>query len=556
MKRGLSLIIAMLMIISTVAVVSVFAEEVPAETEGNWEVHLDAIEEEKIANGEESYLPCPGYKYTDDGFEVVPPEYKNAQAKYTVISKTKYDTRNFSIKIRLDEYDASGDNWVSFSFWSQKHGLVQGHPNSKGEYGYGWTSLIRDANTAYDDKDMKLSVLQGFNCGTKETPGGFYNRTVKEFEPIVDENGIQYLELKVVDMHVFINGTELGSDNSKSVRDAFKNDGFLAYFGISVKSGLSETPIKFTILDVDGVKPTGSDSKEPEVKTREFGEMKDSSSVPAGMPGVLFDATFEHQNNKMPTTSKCDADITDDNTFKITPYDTIGSVGFWVRDDYSIEVKDFPYVVILLKNFCTCEKVEGKTMQESCMFEETCGFFYCAGKTLQPDNDHRLPLPGEYMYDVTPEGSEDYYTIFVAKATAADLLEGPARIHGVRFDFAKASPSRDFEVVSAGYFRSNAELVTFLTEQGYNISIDDLPEDEEDNTDDMENDAPVDDDYDSYPGEEEDSSEEKKSEKKTTTDSSDEGLDSCGSVVGMGAATIIATVCVVGTVVFKKKKED
>ena len=567
MKKALSLIIAMVMMISAFAALTVSAEETTGGVEGNWETHLDAIEEKKIENGEESHIPCPGYKYTDDGFEVVPPQYDNVQSKYTVISKTKYDTRNFSIKIRLDEYDVSGDNWVSFTFWSEKNGLAQGS-NANGEFGYGWSSLLRDANTAYDEKDLKLSVLQGFNCGTKATPGGFMNMTHTEFEPLVDENGVQYIEFKVETMKIYINGAAVGSDNCKALRDAFKNDEYLAYFGISVKSGVSNLPIKFTILEVDGVKPTGSDSKEPEVKTRNFGEMRDPSTVPAGVPGVLFDATFENQNNKMPETSKCVVDLTPDNTFKVTLRDTTGSIWFSVRDDYSVDIKDFPYVVIVLKNFCTCEKEEGKTMQENCMFGETCGFFYCAGKTLSPDNEHRTPLPGDYMYDITPEGSEDYYTIFVAKATAADLYEGPARIHSLRFDYAQGNPTQEFEIMSAGYYRSYEDLVAHLTAQGYELSIDDLPveddyTDPEDPSEEENNggDGYVDDNYDSYPGEDEteETTTAKEKEEKTTANASNDGQSEkkgCKSSVSMGVVALIATASIAGLVSFKKRKDD
>ena len=565
MKKVLSLIIAAIMMISAFAVLPVSAKEVGAADEGNWETRLDATEEKIIENGGESTIPCPGYRYTEDGFEVIPPEYNNVQAKYTVISKTKYSTKDFSIKIRLDEYDASGDNWVSFTFWSERNGLAQGQ-NAAGEFGYGWTSLIRDADTEVDpnaEKDMKLSALQGFSSGNKTSPGGHQRINATEFEPIVDENGVQYLELKVVSMQMYINGATVSSDICKALRDSFKADGYLAYFGISVKSGLSDTPIKFTILEVDGVKPTGSDSKEPEVKTREFGEMIDSSTIPAGTPGVLFDATFENQNSKMPYTTNCTVDLTENNTFKVSIRGDRGSIGFTVRDEYSVDINDFPFVVIALKNFCTCTPLEGVSMQESCMFYETCGAFYCAGKTLAPDNDHRLTMPGYTFFDISPEGSEDYYTIFLAKATAEDLLEGPARIHSLRFDFAQGTVGQEFELLSIGYYRSYEDIVSCFTAQGYNISLESLGVEEdtgdEDVTDEVDPEEPTtEENYDVYPGMDEEDSEEvtTKKENKTTAASSDEDKRGCGSFVGMGAVAMIATASVAGVVIFKKRKED
>ena len=565
MKKVLSLIISVLMIITSFAAVPVFADAV-ASTEGNWEVHLDKYEEEKIENGEESYIPRPGYKYTDDGFEVIPPEYHNVQSKYTVISKTKYNTRDFSIKIRLDEYDASGDNWVSFTFWSEKHGLAQGDTNAKGEYGYGWTSLTRDANTIYDERDMKLSVLQGFSCGTKAYPGGYSTRTVTEFEPIVDENGIQYLEFKVVAMQIYINGVALEADNCKALRDAFKNDQYLAYFGISVKSGLPDTPIKFTIMEVDGVKPAGTDSEEPEVKNREFGEMIDASTIPAGTPGVIFDATFENQNTKLPTTSRCVVDISENDTFKVTTHDTVGTIDFKVRDDYSVDLNDFRYITVVLKNHCSCEREEGVSMSDGCTFGEVFGFFYCAGKTLAPDNEYLIHVDSTYLYDVTPEGSEDYYTAIVVPVNRDKIPERPARINSLRFDFAKYAIGEEFEIVCVGYFRNNADIASYVTSLGCELDVDELYDFDDDSGDDNGDDDPGDtgseentteENYDDYPDMDDGTSEEvtTKKENKTTAASSDEDKRGCGSFVGMGAVAMIVTASVAGVVIFKKRKE-
>lgn len=478
MKRIFSLLLLVLMLASAFAVLPVSAGNVSAGTEGNWEVHLDAFEEAKMEDGEEVFQPLPGYKYTDDGFEVDPPKYDNVQARYTVISKTKYSSKNFSIKIRLDDYSAEGDSWVSFSFWSEKHGLAQSSTNSDGSFGYGWYSLLRDALDPYEERDGKLSYMQTYNSGTKTQPGGNFIMETIEFEPDVDENGIQYLTFEVKNYIIFINGVEVGSTTNaaKALRDAFKNDEYLAYFGISVKSGVSNVPIKFTILEVDGVKPTGSDSKEPEVKTRNFGEMRDPSTVPAGVPGVLFDATFENQNNKMPATSRCTVDLTENNTFKITAHDMVGTIGFSVKDDYTVDVKDFPYVAILLKNYCSCEPTEGVPMSENCGFDEEAAIYYCAGDVLAPDDNYKYILTGDNMVDVSPDDAEDYYTIFWQKidTTAFEEDEDGNRIHSLRFDFAYLATMQEFEIVAAGYFRDKEDIVYYLTSSGYNISMKEL----------------------------------------------------------------------------------
>lgn len=569
MRKILSLILASLMILSTFAVISVSAEEAGAETEGNWEVHLDAFEEAKKENGEEVFQPLPGYHYTDDGFEIKPAEYNNVQAKYTVISKTKYSTKNFSIKIRLDDYAVEGDNWVSFAFWSEKHGLAQGSTNSDGSFGYGWYSLLRDASQPEDDHDQKLSLMQTYNSGTKAAPGGNNTTEEIEFTPVVDENGIQYLTFEVKMNIIYINGVEVGQDKNacKALRNAFKDDSYLAYFGISLKSGKADTPMKFTIMEVDGVKPTGTDSADPEVKTREYGPMIDASTIPEGTPGVLFDATFENQNIKMPSTSKCVVDMTEDNTFKITAHDMIGSVGFSVKDDYTVDVEDFPYIAIILKNYCSCEPTEGVPMAENCGFYEEAGMYYCAGKTLAPDDKFKFKLTGEDMRDVTPEDSDAYYTIFFQKIDPSNIEadeNGDRRIHSLRFDFAFIPAGAEFEILAAGYFRELQDIVTLVTSKGLDLELSEIqPETDPDtdpdgtNPDGSGEEDTTEEDYDAYPGEEDTEETATKKEKKTTAASNDEDeMFGCGSVVGMGAVAIIATASVAGAVIFKKRKED
>ena len=54
--KKLAFILAIVMIISAAAICVVSADEVTSETEGLWETRLDAFEEYKISNGEESSI--------------------------------------------------------------------------------------------------------------------------------------------------------------------------------------------------------------------------------------------------------------------------------------------------------------------------------------------------------------------------------------------------------------------------------------------------------------------------------------------------------------------
>ncbi len=546
MKKIVSILLTVFMLLSTLAVCSL-PVSADAAAEGDWEVHLDAFEESKLEDGDEVYVSTPGYKYTDDGFEIVEPTYKNAQAKFTAITKNKVDTYNFSIKVRLDNFQiCDGDDaWLSFTFWSEKNGLAQGG-NESGTYGYGWSCLVRDCMNkgVYDGK---LSYFEGYSSGHKNQPGGWNaNPDFSEFTP-KEENGYQILEFKVTEGVITINDSPVAGANNTHLLRAFGGDQNLAYFGISAKSGTANLPVKFTVLEMNGVKPTGSDSAEPINREKAYGPMKDASSIPAGVPGVLVDGSLEAQNSSLPSSSQCSTELTDDNTIKVKTSGYIGFVTFSVKQDYSVDIKDFPYMVLVLKNFCTCTPIEGEedlSMADRCYGSEKGSLWYCAGNVLAPDNKHYRAVSGEQIKDISPDGSEDYYTILYVKIDTKEFEGGEARIHTFRFDYTQTKAGQEFEIVFGGYFRSPEDIVSYTTgrEEGFLLSVEDLNLPVDDKKDDgtstdgpeMDNDEPT-------------------TKKPSTTTTEKSG---CGSVVGMGAIAVIVVASVAGVVTFKKRKED
>ena len=557
MKKILSIVLAAMMILSMLSVcaLAVSADEAAP---GEWEMHLDAFEESKLEEDPSSVtLSTPGYKYTDNGFETVNPVYQNAQAKYTVISKNKVDATNFSIKIQLDEFDVSGDAWLSFSFWSEKNGLAQGG-NSDGTYGYGWSSLVKDA-PQNGKTDGKLNFIQGFSCGNSALPGGWSHvgGTTEEFTPN-EVDGKAVIEFKVAGKMIYINGTALSNANNVALNNSFKSDNGLAYFGISVKSGMKDTPVKFTILEVNGVKPTGSDSAEPINRGKTYGDMQDASSIPANTPGVLFDGTLRGQNGKLPSSSMCTTNLKEDGSIEVTSTLGAGYITFIVNSDYSVDVKDFPYIAIVVKNFCTCEREEGVPMAETCLGEEFCRFYYCAGNYLAPDDEHMLELYFDYMVDVTPEGSEDYYTMFYQRIDTEEFADAASRIHSLRFDYTQMGAGQSFDIVFAGYFRNPEDMANYTAgrEEGFQIDptdvfpdagVDTCPECGAELNEDGECPYCVKD-----PGDDTSDT----TTRRPSSTKKEEPSGGCGSVVGVGAIAIVLCASVAGLVTFKKRKND
>ena len=596
MKKIFSLILAILMIASSFAAIAVSAESGEA---GNWEMHLDAFNEAKLDSGSEMYVSTPGYEYTNDGFEVVPPVYSGVEAKYTVISNEKYSTKDFSIKIRIDEFDLTGDAWLSFTFWSEKNGLVQG--SSTSEYGYGWTSLIKDC-VDKGVSDGKLSHFEAYSQGSKTQPGGFQKISTMDFATDSAEDK-QIIEFKVQNSYVYVNGTQLDNTAAGSLRTMFRSDNYLAHFGISVKSGISNSPIKFTILEVNGEKPQGSDKLSPVNRGKEYGEMKDPATIPAGTPGVLFDGSLDAQNGKLPSTSGASASANTDNSVRINASMSIGSVMFNVNDDYTVDINDFPYIAIVLKNFCTCGREDGLTVGENCYFREENTVYYCAGNVISPDENHKIAIDGEFMVDISPEGSEDYYLLVYAKVDTSEYEDTDARIHSLRFNFTNMDPSNDiasFDIEYAGFFRSVADMVSFATSEGFNLIDDEISyEDPELPTDDPTDD-PTEETTTEEPTTEEPTTEEPTTEEPTTAEPTEEPTTEepteepteapttepatteapteapskapteestteptvakkrtgCGSTVGMSVVAILVTSVSAGFVAFKKKKKN
>ena len=187
---------------------------------------------------------------------------------------------------------------------------------------------------------------------------------------------------------VTVNGAVLGASTDACIADRFKEG--LAYVGVTLNntSGGGEYSPTISVIDVNGTTPSGSDSRDPEGKVRVIAPITPSDTVPANTPAVWFDGTLTATNNKLPSTSNCDSDFADDNeSILITALYPSGTIQFFVPDNISYEANDFPYFMIVFKNFCTCSLGEDETPLEGCMASEAGAFFYCAGE-VQPRKDH------------------------------------------------------------------------------------------------------------------------------------------------------------------------
>lgn len=184
MKKTLSVILTLVLLLSSLTCFIVPAYAI--DEEGGWLVKLSASHEEENERDPDNREtpPLPGYKYTDEGFTTISPDYKDFNPHFSIVSSDVYDLYDFSMTVKVDDYSIYADNWLSFTVWSECNGFAQG--DTSGEYGYGWTSLVRDM-----DSDGTFDTFQEFDMSKNkfDNKGKFTHiGTVGNFMPQNDKN--------------------------------------------------------------------------------------------------------------------------------------------------------------------------------------------------------------------------------------------------------------------------------------------------------------------------------------------------------------------------------
>ena len=463
MKKIVSMFLASIMVLSMLT--AFIVPTVAVSDEGGWDVMLSATTDLDDIKRQ----PIPGYYYDETGFHTDAPNYKNYNPKFSVVSKETYDIRNFSMTIVVHDYSAKGDNWLSLSVWSESNGFAQG--NITGKYGDGWTSLIRAGADGNVNRLESWDQTIGGRSG-KQTfiniDGTQMNPIV--FEPIVDaKTGDFTITFEIKNGVVSVNGSVIGENTDACIADRFK-DGF-AYVGVTLHNTDSSGDYRPTvsIVDVNGMTPEGSDYRYPEDRILDKAPFIPSESVPENQPAIWFDGTFATTYNKLVTSMNCDIEIADDNeSIKVTACASSFFMQFEVPDHISYEAADFPYILMIFKNFCTCYAEEGENLNYACTGAEVGSIWYCAGEVTSPRNDCGAPI--DRWYNVTPVDekydyvTDDMYTVVVLPINN-ELWQG--RIHSIRMDVAFYNNFSDdsrnsFEIMGFGVFRSVEEISNFI----------------------------------------------------------------------------------------------
>ena len=464
MKKTLAVILVAVLLLSTLVSLVVPAA---AADEGDWDVMLTASAAD--ADDPDKNPPLAGYYYDETGFHSVSPNYANYNPKFSVVSKEMYNIKDFSMTIVVHDYCTSGDNWLSFTLWSDCNGFAQG--DTSGKYGDGWTSLIRAGGDGNVNRFESWNQTKGGRSGKQS----FTNIDGTQlapvvFEPIVDEaTGDFTITFAITDGVMSVNGSVVGSGTDKLVAERFKEG--LAYVGVTIHNTDASGNYfpTISIKDVNGSVPTGSDSRAAESKERVFGEEIDPSTVPEYTPAIWFDGSLEATNTKLPTGSNCDITFADDNqSIKVTAEAEAFYMQFEIPDAITYNADHFGYIAFIFKNFCTCTVAEGESLNDACSGAEMGSIWYCAGEVTSPRNDCAGPIATYYWVTPTDEDgnvtSDDYYTVAVFPIMN-EFWTG--RIHGFRMDVGAfknygVEGQNTYEIMGAGVFKSGSDVTGFV----------------------------------------------------------------------------------------------
>ncbi len=574
MKKILSALLVVAMLASMFAVFALPT----AAIEGQFDTHGRASHEEPGYDGNKGSIP--GYKYTEDGFHMTTADWTTGRPFSHMSTKEKVDLKNgVYMQVRVDtfNYDAD-DKWFNFNIWS-KPTIDEGSGDSK--WGYGVQTIIRtSAGTAdkHGTLNYTLWKIKHFSdvgstdfedAGKAQVDGKNVLTLVVTYDPNTGYG-------------VTINGMAAPTNVIDYMNETYAEDSE-AYIGFTMysnKSGgeQSATILKFGETEATATKPMGDDSKPSEDHVIVYDPIADQSTVAEGQPAIIMSGDKANSQLKGTPSSATGSivSITDDNLVKVVGTNKLSDCGVWnVKEDSSYDIQDFPVVLCLVKNFCSC----GTDLGE-CFGWEAANVYICTGSEIGPGNTNQVTaIDSSDPYFITnDDGSTDSYIYFYHDATnelkttdeeGNEVGRFGGRINATRFDFEidlQTPGANEFEVVMQCFFRTvedaEAYIETYLADQGW------VEEEETDAPTDTETDPQETDPQETNPQEtdpqetnpqetnpqETNPQETNPQETDNQTDADDNASGGCFGTVGFGAIAIITLAAGVSFVAFKKKK--
>ena len=541
MKKILSALLVMAMLLSLVIVAAVPA----AAVDGDWTTYGPASQYADGFDGDPKSVA--GYEYTDDGLHMIPGNWSDTTPWAHVQTNHKVDLKDgvyFQVRVDNFSFDAA-DQWFNINIWDSA--MIE--PPTAG-FGTGVQNLIR-ANAS-----GKVSSVQWF----------YDNFTGAGHVAMNAEKNKQTDDGKIlIDVIITWDGTTYAVDINGSLAPAavvdYMNKKWSgadseAYVGVCAQNNKKGGTVELTITKFgtsveDAATPLGDDSKEPENHSAEKAPIADPNTVPANTPAILMNgnkAASDLKSTPKPI-SNTQLTINDDYSLHVVAGGAAADTGTWyVKNEVSYDIKDFPVGIVLMKNFCTCGTDDG-----TCYALESAYVYMLTGDELAASEKNRVSELS-MCYDSYKIGDDTYLYFYADMANDASF-EATGRINGANYGLSGIDPSNpdsnSFDLLYMAWFRSVEEAEAYVQN-----TMKELGWTEE--TEAPETEAPTEEATEVVTEAPEATTEAPKADATEApagneTDAPAKG--GCGSVVGFGAVAIVAVAAVAGMVSFKKKED-
>ena len=387
------------------------------------------------ADGSEKVVaPCPGYEYTDDGFSILAPSWKDCTPFYTIQTVEKKSLQDgVYMQFRVDDYSYAGDNgadhWLAFSIWNSQNL----NPGST-KYGQGWIALMYPLTGdvySHNSTESAFASAGKFNIETVKDAEG---RALYDLE--VTRNGSDYM-ITVNDVAV------AGLDQVNAHLNSLDPNGDF-YIGVTLYTGVSNgtgdlTVTKFGTSKADAETPKGSDAREPEANNLVIADIADPSTVPEGTPAMLWNA---EKVSAVSGESNMTLTPMGDNSYRCEASEKTCEFRWVMPNSVSYDGADFPVFTMLIRGYDN----------------DGGHFFYCAGDELVPSTSARLTWVSYADNCDILETETDEYVMVVLDLT--DLWSG--RIHQVVPGFAvDTSEDTEWDICYMAFFRTVDEATAY-----------------------------------------------------------------------------------------------
>lgn len=536
MKKVFALCLCAIMMLSVIPAMTFTAS---AAATGDWSTRRWPSYIDK----EEDYIPTAGYYYDSEGFHTTSPVWTGGWTIYSVMSNEAYNLKDgFSMEFRVDDYlyDANGaDSYIAVSFGTSSN-ITPGYVKNGG--GCGVSALNRGSGNG-----TVVTYSYWTQEANEEGEGGSFalaDPGASMSTATLDDQGREIYTVTASyeggEYNICVNGVAIPAMAQISEQLEALSDTGDFYVTITFQTTAPDPKADMTILKVNDAIPTGTASKDAEVEkpSEPIGEMIDSSTVPAGQPSLIFDATKSCFSSD-PGSVDAPFDPQGDNAYKVTP--SVSSFFFTWGPDNSIsyEASDFPVYAMLFKN------ISGEEGQ----------VYYMSGENTGVNNSRRVEW---WLYD---DGCKEYTDAegnvwnLVIVDLSDEEYDFTGRIDSFRIDIGGLEIDQSFDICYMATFRSIEDAQAYADDYTAKVGAS-VPAETEPATDPVTEPA-TDDATEPATGDEvatgdESATIDETKADATTTDTTATEDEGCSSVIGAGAAALVLS-AMAAAVALKKK---